>query len=317
MTTLRVIFMGTPQFAVPSLETLAKSNLDVTLVVTAPDAPAGRGRKIQSSAVKNKAEELGLSIFQPEHANSEEAFQIISASNPNLIAVVAFGQRLHENLLELPQLGCINVHPSLLPKFRGAAPIQHAIMNDENLTGVSTIFMNEKMDSGDILLQREIPIEHNDTGGTLSHKLSEIGAELLIMTLNSVSQCRNRRVPQVEAESTLAPALYNTHAKITWSEPAIRIHNLVRALNPRPGAQTLFGENLIKIWSTHIPDENSPNTTSPGTIVRSNHSELWVATGKKYIAIDELQSQGRKKLPVKEWLRGTKLKIGQTLTSNN
>ncbi len=306
---MRVVFLGTPEFAVPSLQALANSRHEVALVVTQPDRPAGRGLKLTPPPVKIAAQQLGLTVFQPEKLNEPESLKVIAEARPDVLVVVAYGRILKEQCLALPPKGCINVHPSLLPKYRGPAPIQHAILNGDEVTGVTTMFMDVGMDTGDIILQREVPISPDDTAGTLSEKLSKVAAELLVETLDLLEQGIAPRLPQDHSQATYAPILPPEIAHLDFSQPAEKLRNIIRALNPEPGAYAFFRGKRVKFWMAKVSEEQTD--LPPGTVVAVDKKRLAIATGSGLLLPTELQTEGKKSLPVDEWMKGSQPRVGE------
>lgn len=245
---MRIIFMGTPEFAVPSLKALYTSGHEIAAVVTQPDRPKGRGHKLTPPPVKLAAQEAGLHVYQPVRIRDPEFIDTLKRVSPQLIAVVAFGQILPKDILELPVYGCINVHASILPKYRGAAPIHWAVINGETETGVTIMQMDEGLDSGDIILSEKIPVSPEDTTGTVHDKLAGLGAQLLVKAVQLISEGRAERIPQDHGAATYAPLLNKDTEKIDWAKSAVEICNLVRGLNPWPGAYTLLRDKILKIW---------------------------------------------------------------------
>ncbi|MCS7185531.1 MAG: methionyl-tRNA formyltransferase [Armatimonadetes bacterium] len=306
---MRVVFLGTPEFAVPSLEAIVNSGHEVALVVTQPDKPAGRGLKLTPPPVKIASQNLGLTVFQPERLNEPESLKVIAEAKPEVLVVVAYGRILKEQCLAIPPKGCINVHPSLLPKYRGPAPIQHAILNGDEVTGVTTMFMDVGLDTGDIILQREVRIEPDDTAGTLSKKLSMVAADLLVETLRLLEQGDVPRFPQDHSQATYAPMLPPEIAHLDFSQPAKRLRNIIRALNPEPGAYSFFRGKRVKFWMAQVSDEQA--TLPPGTIVSVEKKSLGIATGNGLLLPTEIQTEGKKVLHVDEWLKGMKPLVGE------
>jgi len=306
---MRVVFLGTPQFAVPSLQAVVKSGHEVVLVVTQPDKPAGRGLKLTPPPVKIAAQQMGLKVFQPEKLNEPESLRGIAESRPDVLVVVAYGRILKEQCLAIPPKGCINVHPSLLPKYRGPAPIQHAILNGDEVTGVTTMFMDTGMDTGDIILQREVPIAPDDTAGTLSEKLSMVAAELLVETLDLLERGTAPRRPQDHSQATYAPVLPPEIAHLDFAQPARKLRNLIRALNPEPGAYAFFRGKRVKFWMAQASDERTD--LPPGTVASVDKGRLCIATGDGLLLPTELQTEGKKVLPVDEWVRGMRPVVGE------
>ncbi len=306
---MRLVFFGTPNFAVPSLRAIVEKGHEVALVVTQPDKPAGRGLKLTLPPVKLEAQKLGLRVFQPEKLNEPETLKVIAEVHSEVLVVVAYGRILKEQYLALPPKGCINVHPSLLPKYRGPAPIQHAILNGDQITGVTTMFMDAGMDTGDIILQWEVPIDPDDTFGTLSQKLSEVASELLIETLDLIERGEAPRIPQDHSQATNAPILPPEIAHLDFSQPAVKLRNIIRALNPDPCAFAFFRGKRVKFWMVQSVEEKTQET--PGRIVAVEKNKLLIATGDGLLMPTELQTEGKKPLPISEWLKGTQPQVGE------
>ncbi len=305
---MKIVFMGTPQFAVPSLKILLDKKHDVVGVVTQPDKPKGRGRKIIPPPVKEVALKRGLLVLQPQKARDEGFVQEVKALEPGAICVVSYGQLLPDDLLKIPEYGAINVHTSLLPRYRGAAPMNWAVINGETVTGNTTMLMNSEMDAGDILLQEEAPIEPNDTAETLSGKMAPMAAELLARTLEGIEEGRLTPIPQDHTAVTFAPKLTKEVADIDWYKSCREIHNLVRGTNPWPGAFTRYQGQTIKIWKTAPVDENPG--PEPGTIIEIDKEGLLVQTGKGRLRIEEVQLENRKRMPVNDFIQGHVLEPG-------
>jgi methionyl-tRNA formyltransferase len=286
---MRIVFMGSAELACPCLEALAN---EIVAVVTQPDKPKGRDLKLSPPPVKVTAEKLGLPVSQP--AKVREFVEEIRALRPDLIVVVAYGQILPRAMLDLPLRGCINVHASLLPRWRGASPIQHAILAGDAETGVTTMFLNEKMDEGDIILQRVEPIRADDTSGVLHDRLAKIGAELLVET---VMMEKPPRRSQDHSQATYTKKLTKEDGHVDWTKPAVEIERMVRAFNPWPGAHTFAGDLMMKILcSGFVPDVSAP----PGTVLPG----LVVATGAGGLRIQELQPAGKRRMSAADFLRG-------------
>lgn len=300
--------MGTPQFAVPSLKILLDKKHDVVGVVTQPDKPKGRGRKIIPPPVKEVALKRGLLVLQPQKARDEGFVQEVKALVPEAICVVSYGQLLPDALLKIPEYGAINVHTSLLPRYRGAAPMNWAVINGDTVTGNTTMLMNSEMDAGDILLQEEAPIEPNDTAETLAEKMAPMAAELLARTIERIEAGRLTPIPQDHAAATFAPKLTKEIADIDWYKGCREIHNLVRGTNPWPGAFTRYQGQTIKIWKTEPVDENLG--PEPGTIIEIDKEGLLVQTGKGRLRIEEVQLENRKRMPVNDFIQGHVLEPG-------
>lgn len=298
---LRVVFMGTPEFAVPCLDALLDHGVSVVAVVTGVDKPAGRGQKIQPPPVKSRTVAAGLPVLQPENVRDPSFREGVQHYAADLFVVVAF-RVLPAEIFRLPPLGTINVHASLLPKYRGAAPIQWAILRGEKETGITTFFINDNVDAGDVILQRRTPLGAMETAGELHDRLKHMGAEVLLETVKLVAKGEVPRLTQ-EGVATPAPKITRDMARINWARPAEEIVNLVRAMNPEPCAFTTLRDKLLLIHRAHQVEVAAPGYDD-GTVVSARPGELLVATGAGVVAIDELQLQGRKRLPVAEFLRG-------------
>jgi len=319
---MRVVFMGTPDFAVPTLRALVNAGQDVVGVFTQPDRPAGRGKNLKPSPVKVVAEELGLPIFQPEKIKTTEWIQQLMNLAPESIIVVAYGQILPKDILQLPIRGCINVHASLLPAYRGAAPIHWAVMKGETVTGVTTMLMDEGLDTGDMLLKREIMISNESTTGEIHDKLATLGAELLIDTLHQLEIGSVIPTPQT-GDSNYAPLLQREHERLDWSGRAIDLHDQIRGLNPWPGAFATFrGENL-KIWRS-IPflssdraetmamgSEAAKTSADPGQIIQVLGDSFLVQTGEGILRVFEVQPAGKRSMPARDFFNGRHGQVGE------
>jgi len=306
MPPLRLIYMGTPEFALAPLKKLLESKEELVAVITQPDRPRGRGQKLIPSPVKKLALEHNLLVLQPESARQPDFIKKIQELNPDLAVVCAYGQILPKELLEAPRLGSINIHASLLPKYRGAAPIPWAILNGEQETGITIMKMVEKLDAGPILLQKAIPIEPTDTAGTLEQKLSHLGAELLMQVIQKIKSGEVEPAPQDDSQASYAPLIKKEQAKINWSEPAEIIWRKIRAFNPRPGAFVGEGNNLIKIWKAELGKEKG----EPGIILEAHKKWIEVACGEGSLRILELQPAGKKPMSPEAFLAGHRIKPG-------
>jgi len=295
--------MGTPDFAVPSLKTLREAGHEITLVVAQPDRPAGRGRKISAPPIKVEAEKLGLPVYQPENVNSPDAVEKIAKAEPDIIAVTAFGQILKKRLLELPRYGCVNLHASLLPKLRGAAPIQRAIMEGFTNSGVTTMMMARRMDAGDILLQQTVELGPSVTFGELHDELAEKGASLMAKTLSLLAEGKIKPLPQNEADATYAPKIDPKERRIDWNESAEAIDRKVRALAPAPGAFTFFnGKRVILRAVERIKDSATGKTA--GRIAGVHAGCLEVETGNGRLAVLQVKPEGKREMPADSWAHG-------------
>jgi methionyl-tRNA formyltransferase len=299
---LRIVFMGTPEFAVGSLDALVKAGCNIVGVITAPDKPAGRGMQLQQSAVKKYAVQNGLNVLQPEKLKNLEFLQTLSSLNADLQVVVAF-RMLPEQVWNMPPMGTINVHGSLLPQYRGAAPINWAVINGEKETGPTTFKLKHEIDTGDILLQEKFPIAENDTAGTVHDKMMEIGAQLLVKTVQGLADGSLQEVPQATREMLRhAPKIFTETCQIDWSKTTDEIHNLIRGLSPYPGAFTHLQDKLFKIYQSK--KEYAQPTLPPGQFETDKKSFLKFATADGYIYALEVQPEGKKRMPVEDFLRG-------------
>lgn len=306
---MKIIFMGTPDFAVPCLEKLIHSKHEIVAVFTQPDKKKGRGYTLTAPPVKELALNHGIQVFQPESLKNQEILSLISSLKPDLIVVVAYGKILPKNILDLPPLGCINVHGSLLPKYRGAAPIQWSVINGEKITGVTTMYMDEGLDTGDIILKSETKIGENETSGELFDRLSVMGAELLSKTLNEIEAGNLVREKQNDEMATYAPMLNKSLSKINWSDSAEKIHNLVRGLNPWPVAMTDIDNKNVKIYRTKVAESLCGK---PGE-VKSIEPFIVACGNNSAIEILELQLESKKRMNSSDFFRGYKLNIGTIL----
>ena len=300
---MRVLFMGTPDFAVPSLQTLIDQGYEVCGVFTQPDKAKGRGHKLQPPPVKELALRYGLPVYQPATLREEAVQEEILRMRPDCIVVVAYGKMLPVQVLDAPQLGCINVHGSLLPKYRGAAPIQWAVLNGDKRTGISTMFMAEGMDSGDILLTAETEIGAEETAGELFERLKGLGAQLLAETLARLERGELARIPQDDAKATFAPMLKKEMSVIDWSQPAQRVHDQIRGLNPWPGASASLDGRRLKLLGSRVLE-----CAGKPAAVENQGGELVVFCGEGAIRITELQTDKGKRMGGREYLVGHPLK---------
>ena len=293
------MFMGTPAFAVPSLALLAEHH-DVVGVVTQPDRPAGRGRRLLAPPVKRKAEELGLPVYQPQRIGQVEAYERLARDAPEVIAVVGYGQMIPKRIRDLAPYGCVNVHSSLLPKYRGAAPVNWAIVRGEARTGVTTMRISKAMDAGDIYLSSETPIRPGETASDLNRRLAPVGARLLLRTLAGLETGAVRPIPQDHQAATRAPLLRREDGLIDWSLPARSIHDRLRGFDPWPGVYTFFRGNRLRIWAAHVRPDGG---IAPGQL-RVEHGQLVVGCGRGRLALDEVQLAGRKRVSAMDFARG-------------
>lgn len=307
---MRVVFMGTPDFAVPSLKALIEAGHKVAAVFTQPDRPVGRGKDLRPSPVKEAAQSLNLKVLQPERVKAVDAVQALRALKPECIVVVAYGQILSQEILSLPHWGCINVHASLLPAYRGAAPIHWAIMRGEPVAGVTTMQMDAGLDTGAMLLKAEYPIGVADTTGEVHDALAALGARLLVETLAGLEKGEVKPVPQAGL-SSYASLLTREHERIQWQKRAGDIHNQVRGLNPWPGAYTTFKGETIKIWKTRFLEANTADTGTPGQVLRIEDDGITVATGGGLVKLLEVQPAGKRRMAASDFFRGRHGSVGQ------
>ena len=312
---MRVVFMGTPDFAVGTLEALTGSRHEVAAVYTQPDKPKGRGGKMQFTPVKEAAAKAQIPVYQPVKVRDSEVIAQLAQIKPDVIVVVAFGQIIPREILELPAYGCVNVHASLLPKYRGAAPIQWAVIDGEKTSGVTTMRMDAGLDTGDMLLKREVALAPDETGGSLFDKLSSVGAELLLETLDKLEKGGITPVPQPEISPTAYAAMLNKKmGQIDWDMSAVRIERLIRGLTPWPSAYTHLDGKTLKIWKASVGEEKTGSTgQTPGTVCGVTKDRIAVQTGEGILYISELQLEGRKRMTAEAFLRGFELKEGTLL----
>ena len=303
--------MGTPEFAVPSLKELHKNHYDVALVVTQPDRPKGRGRKVISPPVKETAISLGYEVIQPASIKTDNSIEIMRKHEPDIFVVAAYGHILTKNILEIPRIGSINIHASLLPKYRGPAPIQWSIINREKETGVTTMFMDEGMDTGDILFSAKLEIAPDDTSATLHDRLAKLGADLIIKTIKAIEAKEIMPIPQDHKKATYVPLLKKKDGHIDWKKSAEDIEAFVRGTIPWPGAFTFYGNKCLKIFASRpiLTDITAP----PGTVIKGFTDELRIATGKGALSILKIQSESGKRLSIKDFLRGCSIPPGTIL----
>lgn len=302
---MNIVFAGTPEFALPTLEALYESGHNISLVITQKDKPKGRGKKMQATPVKEKALELGLEVYQPDSINSLESIEKLKKIAPDCIVVIAFGQMLKSEVLNLPKYSCINVHASLLPKYRGAAPINWAIINGETETGITIMKMDEGIDTGPILNMKSIPIEDIDNSISIHDKLSVIGGKILIETLDTLEKGEIKETLQEDSLSTYASILTKDMGKINWNSSGKKIINLIRGLKPWPSAYTMYNGENIKIHKAKRMAKFEEG--SSGTVVHVSDKGIFVNCEDECIVIEELQFPGKRKMHISEYLRGNKL----------
>lgn len=336
---MKIVFMGTPDFSVPTLEALINSEHQVLAVVTQPDKPKGRGKEIQMSPVKECALAHQIPVLQPVRARDAEFVAHIRDLNPDVCVVIAFGQILSRELLEIPQYGCVNIHASLLPKYRGAAPIQWAVINGDQESGITTMMMAEGMDTGDMLEKIVIKLEDKETGGSLFDRLSLLGGDLILSTLDKMEKGTIVRTPQDDAQATYVKKIPKTLGEIDWTMPAVQIERLIRGLNPWPSAYTHYQGKMLKIWDAQVLEDHAEElfTIHSGAILESelmqsrgitedmtpaqecgivlsaDASGLQIRTGKGILNILSLQLEGKKRMDTAAFLRGYKIETGDRL----
>jgi len=306
----KILFMGTPGFSVPSLEGLVGSGYPVIAVVTQPDRPRGRGKRPEPSPVKIRAGELGLPVLQPEKVRDESFLSLFRELKPDLVVLVAFGQILPREILETPPSGCVNVHPSLLPRYRGAAPIRWALIRGEEKTGVTILFMSEEVDAGDMILQEEVPVGPEDTYDSLHDRLARTGARLLVEALGKIEGGTAGPIPQDGRKATFAPKLTGDMGHINWNREGREIVNLIRGLSSQPGAYAFIRGKKIKIYRAAW--ERFSTGAKPGTIVAGSEKGLAVAAGDGLVYLEDVQLEGKKRMPAKDFLRGFRFDSGET-----
>ena len=319
---MRIVFMGTPDFSVPALKALVEAAHQVIAVVTQPDKPKGRGKEVQMTPVKIQAMEYGIPVYQPAKVREASFVEVLKGLEADVYVVIAFGQILPKAVLELPKYGCINIHASLLPKYRGAAPIQWCVIDGERETGITTMMMDVGLDTGDMLEKAVIPIEEKETGGSLHDKLSMAGGDLILSTLKKLEEGTLVRTPQTDEGTCYAKMLTKSLGDIDWNQGAVSIERLIRGLNPWPSAYTMWNGKTIKIWAADViagreaadflsesgvPAETG---TAPGTVVCSDKRGLVVCTGGGLLSIRELQMEGKKRMDTPAFLRGYPIPAG-------
>lgn len=310
---MKIVFMGTPDFAKESLEAVYNAGYEILGVVTNPDKPKGRGMKLEASPVKEYAISKNLKIYQPEKVRKNVEFiEEIKKLKPDVMCVVAYGKILPKELLDIPTLGCINVHGSLLPKYRGAAPIQWAVINGDKTTGITTMYMDVGMDTGDMILSKEVEIGDDETTGELWERLSKLGAELLVETLDKIEKGTAPRIPQGE-DFSMAPMLDKEMSKIDWeNKTALEIKNLVRGLNPIMGTYSFFNGKKIKFWKVNVEPLNDNNDIANGTVIKSDSKDgLYIKAKDGIIKVIEIQGENAKKMNIQDFLRGNSISVGE------
>lgn len=318
---MRIIFMGTPDFAVSALDALCAAGQQVVLAVTQPDRQKGRGRKVIQTPVKMCAEKWGVPVFQPVKIREADVIEKIRSLAPDLIVVAAFGQILPQELLDIPRLGCVNIHASLLPRLRGAAPIQWAVINGDRESGITLMQMNAGLDTGDILFQESVPIGPDETGESLYEKLAKLGGEMIVRHLPAIEAGEINPIRQDDEKSSYAPMLRKEMGEINWSGSAEQIARSLRGMLPWPGAYTLLNGHVLKIWSAKTMEDAAPALSGmkpaeqavPGEVLGSDKKALYVRTGSGVLAVLEVQAEGKKRMTSDAFLRGTRVPAGTVL----
>ena len=324
---MKIVFMGTPDFAVGALEALLDAGHEVSAVVTQPDKQKGRDRKVQFSPVKECALKHGLTVFQPARIKAPEAVEELRKYEADIFVVAAFGQILSKEILDMPKYGCINIHASLLPRYRGASPIQYAVLNGDEMTGVTIMQMNEGMDTGDILMMKAIPVEKDDTGGSLFEKLSVLGAQLLVKTLPKIEAGDIIPVKQQEEDAVHVRMLSKDMGKIDWEKDADVLERLVRGMNPWPSAYCSLRGKSLKVWQSEAIKEeqkeelahaglfkhNEEKKPQPGEVLLVTKDSIHVQTGSGVLVLKEVQLEGKRRMPVRDFLLGCQIKAGEFL----
>lgn len=311
---MKIVYMGTPDFAVAPLEAILKAGHEVTAVVTQPDRQKGRGREVQYSPVKECALSYGIPVLQPLKIKEKDAVEELRKYPADIFVVAAFGQLLSEEILNMPRLGCINIHASLLPAYRGAAPIQWCVINGEEKTGVTIMQMAKGMDTGDILLQKEVVLDEKETGGSLFDRLMETGAELIVEALPKIEAGELIPVVQKEELATYAGKITKDMGNIDFAKSAVTIERLIRGLNPWPSAFTHYKGKILKIWEADVVSEcANAEKPVPGTVIAMDKESFTLATGEGALRIRSLQPEGKKRMSCAEFMRGYEVKVGEAL----
>lgn len=313
---MRALFMGTPDFAATVLEKVIQAGHEVIGVVTQPDKQKGRGHEIIFSPVKELALKYGLTVYQPIKVKEPEFLQIIEQLKPEIILVAAFGQILPKALLDIPPSGCINVHGSLLPKYRGAAPIQYSVIDGEAETGVTIMHMDVGIDTGDMILQRKIPIAKEETGGSMFDKLAALGGDLLIEAIEMIENKTAERIPQDNELATLVKVINKEMGRIDFTQPAQKLERLIRGLNPWPSAFTQLDGKTLKIWKAEVEGSDLEGITSdavPGEVIKVGKDSISILTGEGILVVKEMQLEGKKRMAVDAFLRGYPVEVGTKL----
>ena len=309
---MRIVFMGSPDFAVLPLQALVRAGHDVACVVTQPDKKRNRG-VMQPTPVKAMALELGLNVIAPERIKTAETVELLRAFQADLFVVVAYGQLLSEDVLALPRYGAINIHASLLPAYRGSAPIHHAILDGQSRSGVSIMYLDKGMDSGDVIVSRAMDIGCNETTGELYDRMCETGTQLMLEAVDMIDKGIAPRIPQDHAAATYAPMIKKEHEVIDWNRPAVELHNQIRALNPAPGAYTMLEDKRLKLWSSCVDDMAMPQDARAGMVVSIGPDSMWVCCGSGVLRLDVVQPQNKSRMAAGAFARGYHVEKGTLL----
>ncbi len=311
----KLVFMGTPEFAVPALQGLVRAGYPILSVVTQPDKPRGRKRALTPCPVKEYSMKEGLPVIQPQYLKESSFVERLRLLNPDVIVVTAYGKILPKEVLDIPRYGCINIHASLLPRYRGAAPVHWAVLQGESKTGVTTMLMDEGLDTGDILLQRKLAVDSEETMGMVYSKLASLGAKLIVETLEKLGTEEIYPVPQDDTQASYAPPIEKKHEIVYWNRPAVEIKNQIRGLNPWPGAYTTLNGKILKIWQATVLESDSSRGMSGAILQASDAEGLVIQTADKPLRLITVQLAGKKPMSVADFLRGFSLSAGDYLGS--
>lgn len=314
---MKIVFMGTPDFAVSVVDAIKKAGHEIVLVVSQPDKPKGRGKEVQFPPVKQWALKHRIPVFQPSRIREKEAVEILRGYEADIFVVAAFGQILPKEILTMPPYGCVNVHASLLPKYRGAAPIQWAVINGDAKSGVTTMQMGEGLDDGDMLLKREVTLSADETGGSLFERLAEVGAQLMVDTLVALEEKKMTPTPQDESLATHVGMIKKSMGQLDFSQSAVDLERLVRGLNPWPSAYTKLNGKTLKVWKAEVCQKDKDGRTekayAPGMICAAGEDGILVACSDRFLLLTEIQLEGKKRMKAADFLRGRSIEIGSKL----
>lgn len=311
---MKIVYMGTPDFAVPPLEALVRSGYEVAAVVTQPDKPKGRGKTLMPTPVKEEAMKYDIPVYQPLKVRDPEFVEILENIAPDIIVVAAFGQIIPKKILDMPKYGCINIHASLLPKYRGAAPIQWAVINGEKVSGVTTMRMDEGLDTGDMILKEEVTLAPDETGGSLFDRLAEVGAKLAVQTLQALEDGTAEFTPQDHEKATQVGMIKKSFGEMDFTKSAVELERLIRGLNPWPGTYTEYQGKTLKIWGATVEDGGDPSKA--GTIVNVKKHSFGIQTKDGILVPTEIQLEGKKRMTAEAFLCGVSLEEGTVLGTN-